>query len=47
MKKIFMLAIAAIFTTSLFSQNSAIDKFFSSYENSEDFTVVYVSPKMF
>lgn len=42
-----MLAIAAIFTTSLFSQNSAIDKFFSSYENSEDFTVVYVSPKMF
>lgn len=47
MKKIITIAIAAIFTTGLFSQNSAIDKFFSSYENSADFTVVYVSPKMF
>src|SRR5690606_3853037 len=32
---------------SAYAQNDAIDRFFSSYENNEDFTVVYVSPKMF
>ena len=29
------------------SQNNAIDRFFSAYENNENFTVVFVSPKMF
>lgn len=39
----------ALFITSigLFAQNNAIDKFFNAYQDNEDFSVVYVSPKMF
>lgn len=30
-----------------FGQNDAIDRFFESYQDNDDFTSVYVSPKMF
>ena len=30
-----------------FGQQDAIDKYFSKYKDNEDFTVVYISPKMF
>lgn len=33
--------------TSMMAQTDAIDKFFSDYEDNENFSVVYVSPKMF
>lgn len=36
-----------IASSSLFAQNDAISKYFDKYANDEDFTVVYVSPKMF
>ena len=41
---VFALLIAILPCT---SQTNAIDRFFSAYENNENFTVVYVSPKMF
>ena len=48
MKKILMIAIAALIgVTGLNAQNDAIDRFFEQYQNDENFTMVYVSPKMF
>lgn len=47
MKSIFSFIIATLLSISAYSQNNAIEKFFSNYENNDDFTVVYVSPKMF
>ncbi|MBK8700196.1 MAG: DUF4252 domain-containing protein [Saprospiraceae bacterium] len=46
--RIFIALLATMFFTTLsYGQNNAIDKFFSAYESNENFTVVYVSPKMF
>ncbi len=37
-----------VFLSSLcFGQQDAIEKYFSKYKDNEDFTVVYISPKMF
>jgi vacuolar-type H+-ATPase subunit F/Vma7 len=47
MKSIFSLAIAMLFSLSMFSQSDAIERFFKDYQEDENFTVVYVSPKMF
>ena len=47
MNKILSLIIALTFSLSISAQTDVIDKFFSSYENNDAFTVVYVSPKMF
>lgn len=47
MKTYINILIALLFTASAYSQNTAIDKYFSAYENNADFTVVFVSPKMF
>jgi vacuolar-type H+-ATPase subunit I/STV1 len=48
MKKIMISMLAILFTSiGLFAQNNAIDKFFDAYQDNEDFSVVYVSPKMF
>lgn len=38
---------ALFLSTSLFAQEDAITKYFSKYVDNEDFTVVYVSGKMF
>lgn len=35
------------FTVSSYAQTDAIDRFFESYQDDENFTMVYVSPKMF
>jgi len=35
------------FAGGLFGQVDAIDKYFSKYKDNDDFTVVYISPKMF
>lgn len=45
----FTVTLLALLTTlfTAYSQNNAIDKFFSAYESNENFTVVFVSPKMF
>ncbi len=43
-----MIAIAALIgVTGLNAQNDAIDRFFEQYQEDENFTMVYVSPKMF
>lgn len=48
MKKIMISMLAILFTSiGLFARNNAIDKFFDAYQDNEDFSVVYVSPKMF
>lgn len=36
-----------VMATMLSAQNDAISKYFDKYVNDQDFTVVYVSPKMF
>ena len=38
---------AIIGMTGMNAQNDAIDRFFEQYQNDENFTMVYVSPKMF
>ena len=38
---------AVIGTIGLNAQNDAIDRFFEQYQDDENFTMVYVSPKMF
>ncbi len=38
---------ALLFSTTMFAQEDAISKYFSKYVDNEDFTVVYVSGKMF
>ena len=48
MKKILMIALMAVIgTIGLNAQNDAIDRFFEQYQDDENFTMVYVSPKMF
>jgi hypothetical protein len=48
MKKILMVAFMAIIgMTGMNAQVDAIDKFFEQYQEDENFTMVYVSPKMF
>jgi hypothetical protein len=48
MKKLMISMLAILFTSiGLFAQNTAIDKFFEEYQDNENFSVVYVSPKMF
>lgn len=42
-----MAIVALIGVTGLNAQNDAIDRFFEQYQNDENFTMVYVSPKMF
>ncbi|HPN71392.1 MAG TPA: DUF4252 domain-containing protein [Saprospiraceae bacterium] len=39
--------LALFFTATASAQVDAIDKFFNQYQENKDFTVVYVSPKMF
>ena len=47
MKTFLSFALTLVFFTGAFSQNDAIDKFFQSYQDDENFTMVYVSPRMF
>lgn len=47
MKKSFVLFALLIGSLSIFAQNLAVDKFISKYEDNDDFTSVFVSPKMF
>lgn len=47
MKKIFLLTIVMCFTVIGFSQDDAISKYFEQYMDDEDFTVVYISGRMF
>jgi vacuolar-type H+-ATPase subunit F/Vma7 len=47
MKSIFSLAIAFCLSFSISAQSDAIERFFKDYQENENFTVVYVSPKMF
>ncbi len=47
MKTLLSFALSLIFFTGLTGQNDAIDRFFQNYQDDENFTMVYVSPKMF
>lgn len=48
MKKLSLILIAfAFFSTNVFSQNNTIDKLFSTYADSDDFTSVSINAKMF
>ncbi|MEM9545293.1 MAG: DUF4252 domain-containing protein [Bacteroidota bacterium] len=47
MNKLFSLAILLLLSISINAQNNAIDRFFEQYQDDEEFTMVYVSPKMF
>jgi len=47
MKSIFSLATALLISMSAIAQSDAIERFFQDYQENQDFTVVYVSPKMF
>ena len=47
MNKLFSLAILLFLGLSVNAQNDAIDRFFETYQDNEEFTMVYVSPKMF
>ena len=48
MKKIIYLTLVALFISiGVSAQNDAIDRFFEQYMDDENFTMVYVSPKMF
>ena len=47
MKSVFSLAIALFLSFSAYAQADAIERFFKDYQEDENFTVVYVSPKMF
>lgn len=47
MKIFFSLALAIFVNFSLSAQADAIERFFKDYQENENFTVVYVSPKMF
>ena len=47
MKTLLSFALTLVFFTGAFGQNDAIDKFFQSYQDDENFTMVYVSPRMF
>ena len=45
--KFLSIVFALFLSTSMFAQEDAISKYFSKYVDNEDFTVVYVSGKMF
>lgn len=45
--KFLSFVVALFLSTSMFAQEDAISKYFSKYVDNEDFTVVYVSGKMF
>lgn len=48
MKKLFSVFVMVfILSGTLSAQNDAIDRFFEAYQDKEEFTTVYVSPKMF
>lgn len=47
MKSIFSFAVALILSFSASAQSDAIERFFKDYQDDENFTIVYVSPKMF
>lgn len=47
MNKLFSLVILLLFSISMNAQVDAIDRFFEKYQDDEEFTMVYVSPKMF
>jgi len=47
MNKLFSLVILLFLSISVNAQNDAIDRFFEQYQDDEEFTMVYVSPKMF
>lgn len=47
MKKLFILAVTALFATSIAAQSNAIDKYFSEYTKNENFTKINVTGKMF
>ena len=47
MKRLCLLLLLLTAGTSLFAQQSVIDRFFQKYENDQSFTLVSVTPKMF
>jgi len=47
LKIAFILLVAACWSTATMAQSNAIDLFFSQYVEDENFTVVYISPKLF
>jgi len=47
MNKLFSLLAALFISVSAFGQTDAIDRFFEDYQDNDDFSMVYVSPKMF
>ena len=47
MKKLTILSIMMVFTTLAFAQDDAISKFFSKYEDDENFTHVTITSRMF
>lgn len=47
LKFVAVLLVASCFVTAASAQANAIDRYFSQYVNDENFTVVYISPKMF
>ena len=47
MKKLLFLGLMMIFTVMSFAQDDAISKYFQQYMDDEDFSVVYISGKMF
>ncbi len=47
MKKITIMFIMMAFTTLAFAQDDAISRFFSKYEDDEDFTHVTITSRMF
>ncbi len=47
MKNIICFLTIMVFTVSSYAQQDAIDKFFQSYKESDNFTSVFISPKMF
>jgi hypothetical protein len=47
MKSIFSFVFVLFFSIAGSGQTDAIERFFSDYQNDENFTIVYVSPKMF
>lgn len=47
MKKLLFLGLMMIFTVMSFAQDDAISKYFEKYMDDEDFSVVYISGRMF
>ncbi len=47
MNKLFSLLVVLFMAISANAQVDAIDRFFETYQDDDDFTMVYVSPKMF